>query len=93
MLLMVATCVVMLVGELPGLSGLGVHTPIVPPSLPTCYVRVFGTRANAHTRWLCTGQEAHTSGDLLLRSNGPGEWVLGRRALDAVSPLSPADLR
>ena len=35
MLLMVATCVVMLVGELPELSGLGVHTPIVPPSLPT----------------------------------------------------------
>ena len=33
--LMVATCVVMLVGELPELSGLGVHTPIVPPSLPT----------------------------------------------------------
>jgi hypothetical protein len=35
MLSMVATCVVMLVGELPELSGLGVHTPTVPPSLPT----------------------------------------------------------
>jgi hypothetical protein len=40
-----------------------------------CYVRVFDTRANAHTRWLCTDYEAHTGSDLLLRSSRPGEWV------------------
>ena len=34
-----------------------------------------------------------TSSDLLLRSSRPGEWVRGRRALDAVLPLSLADLR